>query len=51
MMRSVTEYAQACLQLDADGLVKEFTVMVRPLSGMIALGQAVQAGLDAAAAS
>lgn len=38
------------LQLDADGLIKEFTVMVRPLSAMMALGQAVQAGLDAAAA-
>ena len=33
------------LQLDADGLVSEFTVMVRPLSAVTALGEAVQAGL------
>ena len=36
------------LQLDADGLVTEFTVMVRPLSAVVALGEAVQAGLVAA---
>jgi SnoaL-like domain len=29
------------LKLDADGLITELTVMVRPLSGLIALAQAV----------
>ena len=29
------------LRLDADGLVSEFTVMVRPLSGLIALAEAM----------
>ena len=36
------------LQLDADGRIAEFTVMVRPLSAVVALGDAVQAGLVAA---
>ena len=36
------------LQLDADGRIKEFTVMVRPQSAVQALGQAVHAGLVAA---
>lgn len=29
------------LRFDADGLIKEFTVMVRPLSGVIALAEAM----------
>jgi SnoaL-like domain len=29
------------LRLDADGLVEEFTVMIRPLSGIVALGEAM----------
>ena len=29
------------LRLDADGLVEEFTVMIRPLSGIMALGEAM----------
>ena len=29
------------LRFDADGLVREFTVMVRPLSGLIALAEAM----------
>lgn len=29
------------LRLDEDGLVREFTVMVRPLSGLIALAEAM----------
>jgi hypothetical protein len=29
------------LRLDADGLVKELTVMIRPLSGIVALGEAM----------
>ncbi|MFE9535810.1 nuclear transport factor 2 family protein [Streptomyces sp. NPDC006691] len=33
------------LQFDEDGLIKEFTVMVRPQSAVHALGQAVLAGL------
>lgn len=33
------------LQLDDEGLIKEFTVMVRPLSALMTLGDAVQAGL------
>jgi hypothetical protein len=35
------------IQLDADGLIEEFTVMVRPLSAVVALGDAVLAGLAA----
>ncbi|AEN08180.1 MULTISPECIES: nuclear transport factor 2 family protein [unclassified Streptomyces] len=33
------------LQFDEDGLIKEFTVMVRPMSAVQALGAAVLAGL------
>jgi limonene-1,2-epoxide hydrolase len=29
------------LRLDEDGLVREFTVMIRPLSGIVALGEAM----------
>jgi len=36
------------LRLDADGRISEFTVMVRPLSAVTALGAAVQEGLVAA---
>lgn len=36
------------LQLGADGLVEEFTVMVRPLSAVTTLSEAVLAGLTAA---
>ncbi len=35
------------IQLDEQGLIKEFTVMVRPLSAVTALGEAVYAGLAA----
>ncbi|MDA3642645.1 nuclear transport factor 2 family protein [Saccharopolyspora indica] len=35
------------IQLDDDGLIEEFTVMVRPMSAVAALGEAVQAGLVA----
>lgn len=35
------------LKLDADGLVREFTVMVRPLSAAIALAEAMGARLAA----
>jgi hypothetical protein len=35
------------IQLDGNGLIREFTVMVRPQSAVVALGQAVQAGLVA----
>lgn len=35
------------IQLDDDGLISEFTVMVRPLSAVTTLGEAVQAGLVA----
>ncbi|MFG2228105.1 nuclear transport factor 2 family protein [Streptomyces sp. NPDC048644] len=35
------------LQYDEAGLIKEFTVMVRPQSAVQALGEAVQAGLVA----
>jgi hypothetical protein len=35
------------LQLDDQGLIKQFTVMVRPLSAVTALGEAVHAGLVA----
>ena len=37
------------LTLDADGLVTELVVMVRPLSGLIALAQAMGARLEASA--
>ena len=36
------------LALDADGLVTELTVMVRPLSGLIAVAEAMAARLAAA---
>lgn len=29
------------LRFDADGLVSEFTVMIRPLSGLVAIGEAM----------
>lgn len=35
------------IQLDADGLIDEFTVMVRPQSALTALSEAVLAGLAA----
>ncbi|MEU3371161.1 nuclear transport factor 2 family protein [Streptomyces sp. NPDC006711] len=35
------------LHFDADGLIKEFTVMVRPQSAVLTLGRAVMAGLVA----
>nr|WP_322986612.1 nuclear transport factor 2 family protein [Streptomyces sp. S584] len=35
------------LQFDADGRIKEFTVMVRPMSAVQALGEAVLQGLAA----
>lgn len=35
------------IQLDDHGLISEFTVMVRPLSAVTTLGEAVQAGLVA----
>lgn len=35
------------LQFDEAGLIKEFTVMVRPMSGLAALSEAVLAGLRA----
>lgn len=35
------------IQLDDDGLIAEFTVMVRPLSAVTAIGEAVHAGLVA----
>lgn len=35
------------LTADADGLITEFVVMVRPLSGLIALAQAMGARLEA----
>ena len=37
------------LEVDADGLVTELTVMVRPLSGLIALAEAMGARIAAAA--
>jgi len=37
------------LTLDADGLVTELVVMVRPLSGLIALAQAMGARLESSA--
>ncbi len=36
------------LRLDADGLIAELTVMIRPLSGLIALAQAIGPKVDAA---
>ena len=36
------------LTLDADGLVTELAVMIRPLSGLIAVAQAMGARLEAA---
>ena len=36
------------LTLDADGLVTELAVMIRPLSGLIAVAQAMSARLEAA---
>lgn len=33
------------LQLDAEGRIREFTVMIRPLSALTALSEAVYAGL------
>lgn len=36
------------LRLDADGLIAELTVMIRPLSGLIALAEAIGPKLDAA---
>ena len=34
------------LQLDEDGAIKEFTVMVRPMSGMLALAESMKAQLS-----
>jgi hypothetical protein len=36
------------LHFDVDGLIADLTVMIRPLSGVIALAQAIAPGLDAA---
>jgi hypothetical protein len=36
------------LRLDADGLIDDLTVMIRPLSGLIALAQAIGPKVDAA---
>jgi len=36
------------VRTDADGLVTELTVMVRPLSGLVAVAQAMAARLGAA---
>ena len=36
------------LRLDADGLIAELTVMIRPLSGLIALAQVIGPKVDAA---
>jgi hypothetical protein len=36
------------LRLDADGLISDLTVMIRPLSGLIALAQAISPKMDAA---
>jgi limonene-1,2-epoxide hydrolase len=38
------------LRFGADGLVEEFIVMVRPMSGMLALAEAMRARLEAAGA-
>jgi limonene-1,2-epoxide hydrolase len=35
-------------QLDGDGAISEFTVMVRPMSGMLALAEAMKAQLSTA---
>ena len=35
------------IQLDEDGAIKEFTVMVRPLSATLALAEAMKARLAA----
>ena len=37
------------MRVDEDGLITELTVMVRPLSGITALGEAMRAKLEAAA--
>jgi hypothetical protein len=39
------------LKFDADGRIAELTVMVRPMSGMHALGEAMRAKLEAAGAA
>jgi SnoaL-like domain len=39
------------LALNADGKVSELTVMVRPMSGMLALAEAMKAQLEAAGAA
>jgi hypothetical protein len=39
------------LQLDGDGKVSELTVMVRPMSAMLALAEAMKAQLEAAGAA
>jgi SnoaL-like domain len=39
------------LRLDGDGKVAELTVMVRPMSGMLALAEAMKAKLEAAGAA
>jgi hypothetical protein len=39
------------LRFDADDKISEFTVMVRPMSGMNALAEAMQAKLEAAGAA
>jgi hypothetical protein len=36
------------LRFNADGLIADLTVMIRPLSGLIALAQAIAPGLEAA---
>ncbi len=36
------------LRLDANGLIADLTVMIRPLSGLIALAQAIGPKLEAA---
>ena len=35
------------IQLDENGAIREFTVMVRPMSGMLALAEAMKAQLSA----
>jgi hypothetical protein len=39
------------LRFDDEGLIEDFTVMVRPLSGAMALAEAVGKGLEQAAAA
>ena len=39
------------LRFDDEGLIEDFTVMVRPLSGAMALAEAVGKGLEQAAAT